>query len=656
MMKEKIIALLLVAVSLTSCNDYLDVVPKNDVTTIESVFEQRSDAYNWLKSCYYFLTSPVTGFNMSPGYLGADEFVGGQFAHDLVFNSGNPRFPFLNVGDGLQKTSEPYGNIWSGISFYCAIRYCNIFIDNIDNCYNMPTSENRMWKAEIKALKAHFYFELMRRYGPIILGPKNLEANSSVKDMQQPRQPIDSCVNAIVALCDEAMPYLPYRQEKEAYRYCYYNKEAAATLKAYALLYGASPLFNGNVTLKDFKNKQGERLFPDYDKEKWKRAAIAADSAIAICHKAGKSLYHSATNLGSSLLNTINTIEQSSIDKNFANQEVIFSLVEQGGNPDQQYVEPFHSKSTDENYDPLSQGCLAPSMKMVEMFYTDHGLPIEEDKQWMPSKYDQSIEADEKYKNVVMLNTHVLNLHRHREPRFYADVAADRTVWYRKVQASTGTQWKGINIQCRKGESYGTDVAAVNPTVPQSLTGYWLKKGFIPEAPLYQYTNNRGAYNIRAVVFRLAELYLMSAEAWNEYLDKPNSHVYDMIDSVRVRAGIPKVQEAWSSYAKDPDKVRTREGMRSIIHQEWNVEFAFEGRRFWNLRRWMEAQDELNQPQYGWNIISDKEQGFYNNGLGPIVVWSKRSFKSPRDYFFPIKAEEVLISGARQNPGWGGDQ
>lgn len=45
MMKEKFITLLLAAVSLASCNDYLDVVPKNDVTTIESVFEQRSDAH-----------------------------------------------------------------------------------------------------------------------------------------------------------------------------------------------------------------------------------------------------------------------------------------------------------------------------------------------------------------------------------------------------------------------------------------------------------------------------------------------------------------------------------------------------------------------------------------------------------------------------------
>ena len=32
------------AVTFTSCNDYLDLVPKNDITTIETTFEKREDA------------------------------------------------------------------------------------------------------------------------------------------------------------------------------------------------------------------------------------------------------------------------------------------------------------------------------------------------------------------------------------------------------------------------------------------------------------------------------------------------------------------------------------------------------------------------------------------------------------------------------------
>lgn len=54
MTMKKIIYSLLLASGLlsTSCNDYLDVVPKGDVETIETNFEQRNDVDKWLKTCY----------------------------------------------------------------------------------------------------------------------------------------------------------------------------------------------------------------------------------------------------------------------------------------------------------------------------------------------------------------------------------------------------------------------------------------------------------------------------------------------------------------------------------------------------------------------------------------------------------------------------
>ena len=96
----------------------------------------------------------------------------------------------------------------------------------------------------------------------------------------------------------------------------------------------------------------------------------------------------------------------------------------------------------------------------------------------------------------------------------------------------------------------------------------------------------------------------------------------------------------------------SKEGMRGIIRQETNIELAFEGQRFWNLRRWKIAHEALNEKQYGWNILGEDARSFYNNFNGPVVVWSRGKFTVPRDYLFPIKAEEVLISGVIQNPGW----
>ena len=140
---------------------------------------------------------------------------------------------------------------------------------------------------------------------------------------------------------------------------------------------------------------------------------------------------------------------------------------------------------------------------------------------------------------------------------------------------------------------------------------------------------------------------------YDEYLAVPDEeHVYAPLNEVRRRAGIPDVKEAWETYAKNPGKVATKEGMRKIIHREWDIEFAFEGRRFWNLRRWLTAVDELNEEQYGWNIVGQNAREFYNNFREPVRVWAKRKFISPRDYLFPLQSEEVMISGCVQNPGW----
>ena len=100
------------------------------------------------------------------------------------------------------------------MNFYAIIRYCNIFFEEIDGVFNMPDDEKALWVAELKALKAQIYFELMRRYGPIVLVPENIAVNSEIEMMQQPRAPIDTCVNAIVKLLDEAMEVLPAFRQK----------------------------------------------------------------------------------------------------------------------------------------------------------------------------------------------------------------------------------------------------------------------------------------------------------------------------------------------------------------------------------------------------------------------------------------------------------
>ena len=635
--------------SLVGCSNWLDVVPESDIETIESNFEKREDAEDWLKTCYVFLTincaEATTG---NPAYLGADEFCGGEYAR----TNANGLADALFIGDGLQMAQDPYCNVWHKQQYYAAIRYCNIFLEHIGDVYNMDDEEKRIWAAEVKAVKAFYYFDLMRRYGPIVLVDENLDPNLEAEEMRQSRRPIDECVDAILALCDEAAPDLPFMRNKVDDHKLYFNKEAVYTLKALTLLYAASPLFNGNSLLQNFENKKGEKLFPEYDKEKWRLAAEACDSAILICELGGKSLVSGSGNRPTQLLNKMMDIERTWIGDEYDCSEAILAVNNSKSYEKLTFLTLIYAQpSNTAYYDWNSIGCLGAPMKMVEMFYTDHGLPIEEDNQWMASKYALSREADEKYRNVVPLNTDILSLHRRREPRFYAMIAADRTIWYRRTSTSGTASYSGLTVMARQGEIMGTTASRYDEAMPQNITGYWIKKWLSSEVAFYNYHNSR-TYEAPRYIFRLAELYLAAAEAWNEYLDVPDNRVYDPLDEVRERAGIPKVREAWQSYAKNPDKVNTQAGMREIIQQEWNIEFMFEGRRYWNLRRWMTAPEELNSPQYGWNILASDEAGFYNNFEGPIIVWQRRKFETPKDYFTPIRSEEVLVSGIVQNPGW----
>lgn len=652
-MKRLLLFLLFPVWLFPSCNSWLDIVPEEDMTTLSTIFETRSQAEDWLRSCYVFLQDPLPSFSTNEAFIGADEYVAGDYVRNLGSLAG------LSISSGLQNSLTPYGDIWSnkvlsdyGTSFgrndfYTGINLCNIFIERIDDVYNMEDGEKREWKAEVKALKAYMYFELVRHYGPIVLVPNAVDPNQDISDLQIPRSHVDTCFAAIVQLCDEAVKDLRSFNQKESSRRTYFNKEAALALKARALLYQASDLFNGNPDYANFKNKNGEPLFStEKDIEKWRRAAEAADTAIQVCLMNGKHLVTdqtASTELQSYMLN----IENSTACFNYMNDEALLMIKKNSSSNLDAWYFALPDITTDPN-NLLPGTCVSPSMKMVEMFYTDNGLPIDQDPSWNSgSRYTQTEETDPYYTDVVALNEPILMLHTRREPRFYADIAADRCYW--RLGRTVEHLYK---VEAYQEETFGLKENRINSTLPQNLSGYWLKKWMSSSAELYNYQSSyRALGDDPFPVIRMAELYLIAAEAWNEYLDAPDERVYDNIDEVRERAGIPDVRTSWAM-ARDKSKVNTKTGMRDIIRQEWNIEFAFEGFRYWNLRRWKTAQVELNEKLYGWNVVGDDFTSFYNNGQGPVIVNSDNRFVAPRDYFYPIRSEETQISGCVQNPGW----
>ena len=642
-MKKYLLSILCGILLLPGCN-YLDMVPEKDIETVESLFEQRTKVELWWKGLYAELNNIFADFRVNTAYLGADEFVTCQALHSSTLYN----LDGLKIADGLQMSQNPYGSIW--YRMYVVIRNCNIFLENVDHTYNMSEEDRNWWKADVKAVKAYVYFELVRRYGPICLVPQNMPVDLPVKDYQLPRQHVDTCFKEIINLLEESMEYVPKHSQRISNYGHTFSLEAVYALKAKVLLYAASPLFNGNAFYSDFKNKNGELLFNStYDRNKWLLAAEAADKAAEMCEDGGRALVLGATGKKTDLLNKMADIENMSFSR-FNNSEYLLEW---------KYPSTFYQfmlprlVGDDDNFDSQALGCLSPSMKMVEMYYTANGLPIDADITWNYSnRYKLASESSPVYEGVIPMNIDVVNLHLRREPRFYACIAGDRMYW----QRGTNTADKDYNflVKAHKGEEpWGTQYDFIVSNSWQNINGYWLKKHLFSWFNTLGYANNLQG-NETAAIIRLAEVYLMQAEAWNEYLDQPDSRVYDPLDKVRERAGVLPVREAWGSYSNNPVKVTTKVGMRDIIHQEYGIEFAFEGHRYWDIRRWLTAHQTMNEKQYGWNVIGTTDQAFYNYETGPVVVYSSNKFIAPRDYLDPFDAEEILISGMVQNPGWGG--
>jgi hypothetical protein len=126
------------------------------------------------------------------------------------------------------------------------------------------------------------------------------------------------------------------------------------------------------------------------------------------------------------------------------------------------------------------------------------------------------------------------------------------------------------------------------------------------------------------VLLRYAGVLLMYAEAQNEAMG-PDPSVYQAIDEVRGRVGMPDLPLGMN-----------QDQMRQAIRGERRVEFAMEGIRYFDLRRWGIASQVLN--------------GFVQNPLFPDV---KAKYKPNYD-FWPIPQYEIDFNAPemKQNAGY----
>lgn len=165
--------------------------------------------------------------------------------------------------------------------------------------------------------------------------------------------------------------------------------------------------------------------------------------------------------------------------------------------------------------------------------------------------------------------------------------------------------------------------------------GVWMHK-FLPDA----LRQNVGVYPFESL-FRLAEAYLYYAEALNE-AQGPIPAAYDAINAIRNRSGLPNLTPGL-----------TKEQFRVEVRLEFTIEMAYDDHRFWNLRRWMTAEEEgvMKGNMYGikiYRIIPATNPVQYR--YVPYVFESRVFHR--RFYLHPFPQSEVNKNYIIQNPGY----
>ena len=164
-------------------------------------------------------------------------------------------------------------------------------------------------------------------------------------------------------------------------------------------------------------------------------------------------------------------------------------------------------------------------------------------------------------------------------------------------------------------------------------TGFNIKK-YINDQDLA----DRDNCGINLILMRYAEVLLTYAEAKIE-LGEIDASVYNAINQVRQRPDVnmPAIVAP-----------KTQVEMRRIVRHERMVELAFEGQRFFDIRRWKIADKVMNGPTYGMT---------YTNSEGKLVTIKNVAivshFDPARDYLWPIPQKEIdLNPNLKQNPKW----
>jgi len=611
----------------------------------DEVFKTRSGALGFLGNVYTYIPDEFnqrqvheTSLYRTPG-----PWTAASDETEYVSSGNKAKLINYNTLDATDETMVK----WRWKSWYTGIQQAGDFIANIDKTPSdqVSTSEKVQWKAEAKALRAIYYFYLVRAYGPIPILTEEYTQNTPTDELQLPRNTVDECFNYIVTQLKEAQNegLLEAATSDAVTGYGRIDQAVAQGFIIEALTFRASWLFDGeNNYYANLVNNDGTKLFPEAPsaatiKSNWQKVADESSIFLSKYGSRFKLMYtdKNGKTVGGpddggfdpyeSYRRAVRT-PRSEISNN---TEMIFYRIDNSAGTMEYDRMPNDHRISDGNY--KGGSLLGATQEQVDAYFMKNGMSpitgyradgvspvINEASGYVEdgaSKSDYTSASGQLY---APAGTHMMYVN--REPRFYADITFSGQKWF---TGSNGGNITDFSYSGACGKLYGVN--------DYSSTGYLVRKCM-----------GAGDRNqsLICILLRLPNIYFNYMEAL-AHVDPSSSELWKYMNMIRKRAGIPMYGEGTNAL---PRPSGTEEVM-DLIRREKRVELAFENARYFDLRRWGLATTYLNKPVHGMNVNGDGNDFFVRSEV------IDRNFS--RQYFFPIPQGEIDIDkNLVQNVGY----
>lgn len=626
--------------TLASCN-YLNVEPYlNDLMTDDSVFTKKEyvQRYLWGAAGYLPTEGNLTFKSSSPAGTATDECIMSWKYEDYM--------GMYLLLDEINPYTNYYNN-WE--NYYKGIRKANTILTRLAEVPNMTGFEQREIMGLTHFLRGYYYMLLLESYGPMpIIPDEPLDMTESNTELSYPRATYDEAVDYICNDFDQAAEYLPSTRIVAEM-----DKPTSGAAYAFACrvrLTQASTQYNGNNYYASWTRKTdgANYINQTYDERKWAQAAVYAQKIML------QNIYqiytvpsdYNTRPLPDNVSNATFPDGAGGIDPYHSYKDMFDGTAHDEENTELIYRSAISDNEIQICMPTLYNGWngLGVTQKLVDAYRMNDGKDINESDKYTETGYTN---PNMTYASNYELRAEISNMYIDREPRFYATIGFSGRNWNGSSNTIDPSKTNVIFQYYKDGNAGMLHSGDNGENYP--LTGYTSVK-------YVYYTDNFFNGSIQPKTFsviRYAEILLNYVEALNNLT---RSHTIDGItvsrnpaemvkyfNMIRYRAGLPGITV---------NDITSPQEFQKLIERERFVEFAMEGRRYHDLRRWNKT-DEFSTTIYGMNVqtYQNNRDAFYKRT--PVThAYARRSFK-PKMVFTPIP-DNILRRNLKldQNPGW----